>query len=90
MQVVDDRLMRIEAGELEGVPEYRAGFRDRLLSRCGVDDPRSTDASVLADGAGVFYEFALIDRFVDHRTDGGGDLIAQARRTQAGRRPDLD
>ena len=90
MQVVDDRLMWIEAGELEGVPEYRAGLRDRLLSRCGVDDPRSTDAPVLADGAGAFYEFALIDRFVDHRTDGGGDLVAQARRTQAGRRPDLD
>jgi hypothetical protein len=81
--------MRIEAGELEGVPEYRASFRDRLLSRCGVDDPRSTDTPVLADGAGAFYKLALIDRFVDHRTD-GGDLVAQARRTQAGRRPDLD
>jgi hypothetical protein len=90
VQVVDDRLMRIEAGELERVPEHRAGFRHRLLSRCGVDDARSTDAPVLADGAGAFYEFAFIDRFVDHRTDGGGDLIAQARRTQAGRRPDLD
>jgi hypothetical protein len=74
VQVVDDRLMRIEAGELEGVPEYGAGFRDRLLSRCGVDDPRSTNAPVLADGAGAFYELAFIDRFVDYRTDGGGDL----------------
>jgi len=51
VQVVDGRLVRIELGELEGVPEYRAGFRDRLLSRCGVDDPRSTDAPVLAHGA---------------------------------------
>jgi hypothetical protein len=82
--------VRIEAGELERVPEYRAGFRDRLLSRCGVDDQCSTDAPVLANGAGAFHEFAFIDRFVDHRTDCGEDLVAHARRTQAGRRPDLD
>ena len=90
VQVVDDRLVRIEVGELEGVPEYRAGFRDRLLSRRGVDDPRSTDAPVLAHGAGAFDELAFVDGVVDHRTDGGEDLVVQARRTQTGRRPDLD
>ena len=90
MQVVDDRLVRIEVGELHGVPQYRAGFRDRLLSRCGVDDPRSTDPAVLADGTGAFDELASVDGVVDHCTDGGGDLVGQARRTQAGWRPDLD
>ena len=30
-------LVRIGVGELEGAPEYRTGFRDRLLPRGGVD-----------------------------------------------------
>jgi hypothetical protein len=82
--------VRIEAGELERVPEYRAGFRDRLLGRCGLDDPGSTDASVLAHGAGAFDKLAFIDGVVHYCMDGGQDLVAQTRRTQAGRRPDLD
>jgi hypothetical protein len=82
--------MRIEVGELEGVPEYRAGFCDRLLSRPGVDDPCSTDTPVLADAAGAFDELAFVDGVVDHGTERGADLVVRARMTQAGRRPDLD